>query len=693
MRRLLILLLVFALFSPAQAVPQADIAVYADGLGAGWENWSWDTTLDPAATAQVHAGTYALAVTYTAGWGGVSLHTSPALDTAEVQALTFWAYGGSGGAHFNLSINQTDAGGQTAPVALTAPAGSWTQFTLSLSQLGNPATIARLNLQENTGATQAQFFLDDMRFTTTALPPISSSAIGVDMDQTTHSFTPQKLLGVNAAAWGGDALKSPQFVARTQAMGGGIVRIPGGSWSQSFGWLSCELGSDVPGALPCGLANSASGWFTSWTEFIDLLQATSRPALFSLNANASWQELAATVAFFNGSPSDTRPIDPASASWHTVGYWAQVRADHGNAAPFHITFWEYGNENYGGLPNTGAADCVSYGWETTWTCDGTEYVNGNAQHPGFLTTRQKLLGIDSSIKVGIPGLPDPAGFNNWGNEVLDAAGSVMDFYAIHPYTYNALPPNSAAGWNTILAVPQTQWASIRSALASAFAAHAGGRAIPVFVTEYNLTSGWPNDNAQLMTRTGNALFIADIIGQMAVSDMALGNQWLLNGNTSDNGTDYGLLRMNEDALRSPQYYAFKLWDGFGSRVVAASSVLDAGQQLSVYAGSPSSRVATLLVINKTATPIDTALTLRRGGAVQRVVSATASVYRASDPTQTGGSFNGVVSPSDDLSNAPPQTLAMSGTTPHYTFAPFSVTLLRITIAAPAHSLHAPILWR
>src|SRR6185369_4862522 len=44
----------------------ADIAVYGDALAAGWQDWSWGgVTRDFARTTPVHAGSAAIAVTYT----------------------------------------------------------------------------------------------------------------------------------------------------------------------------------------------------------------------------------------------------------------------------------------------------------------------------------------------------------------------------------------------------------------------------------------------------------------------------------------------------------------------------------------------------------------------------------------------------------------------------------------------------
>ena len=76
--------------------------IYTDALSPTWENWSWDSTLDFAANAPVHSGNAAIAVTYTAGWAGLSLRTTPALATTDLEALTFWIYGN--GAPLSVSL-------------------------------------------------------------------------------------------------------------------------------------------------------------------------------------------------------------------------------------------------------------------------------------------------------------------------------------------------------------------------------------------------------------------------------------------------------------------------------------------------------------------------------------------------------------------------------------------------------------
>jgi hypothetical protein len=42
---------------------------------------------------------------------------------------------------------------------------TWTEITVPLSSLGNPASIKRLNVQENSGATQPMMTFDEIRLT------------------------------------------------------------------------------------------------------------------------------------------------------------------------------------------------------------------------------------------------------------------------------------------------------------------------------------------------------------------------------------------------------------------------------------------------------------------------------------------------------------------------------------------------
>ena len=154
----------------ATTVTATDLAIYDDALAAGWDNWSWDTTVDLAATAVVHSGAKAISARYDAAWAGLSLRAPSVIDASGYTAIDFWLYGGDGGAAIDLSTQPSDEG-STSPVAsVTAPAGVWTHFSVALADLGSPTAIQRLNFQERTGAVQATFYIDDLRLLAKAAP-------------------------------------------------------------------------------------------------------------------------------------------------------------------------------------------------------------------------------------------------------------------------------------------------------------------------------------------------------------------------------------------------------------------------------------------------------------------------------------------------------------------------------------------
>ncbi len=484
--------------------------------------------------------------------------------------------------------------------------------------------------------------------------------------EVTDDFRPfdARLLGTNLPAWLGPwRTEDSAFIERTTAAGVSLIRIPGGSWSNSYDWSACEMDNICP--WDWGVLRP--------TDFINFVRATGAQAMYIVNPNGTPQEAAALVAFFNGAADDESVIgeDARGRDWGTVGQWAQLRAEHGNPEPLSITYWEFGNEVYAGL--TGA-ECVSWGWEEVWTCDGREYVQGVGsgadRHAGFLEFREAMRAVDPSIKVGAVGVPVQNDWSNWGNEVIEEAGEAMDFYVIHQYAFFE-PPGSFA---EALAQPHEVWQPMMAGVQAALDTFANGRRLPIAVTEYNLFSVQDQDNDQWMTRAVNMLFMADTIGQMATHGFTLANQWDLTNGQAGNGTDYGL--MNVDTLaRYPQYYVFPLWARFGSRLLPVSSSYPADTTLSAYAGMMNDGRFSLLVINKTGEPITTNVAINGGPAAFSGGLADVAAAPALDSQMV--TFNGVSDPADDLSDAPSAPLEALSNPFTYTFPAYSITLLRL----------------
>jgi hypothetical protein len=148
------------------AAPSTPVAtIYGDALAADWTSWSWSATVDFNGTNPVRVGSRAANVTYQA-WGGLSLRKGTAQSTAGYSVLKFWVHGGTGAAKSLRVYTQTaDAGGESPSVVVSAPASAWAEITVALASLGSPASIKRVNIQENGGAAQPLMTFDDIRLT------------------------------------------------------------------------------------------------------------------------------------------------------------------------------------------------------------------------------------------------------------------------------------------------------------------------------------------------------------------------------------------------------------------------------------------------------------------------------------------------------------------------------------------------
>jgi hypothetical protein len=152
------LLVALSLSLPVKAAPQT---IYADALAASWDNWSWGASIDFAAGAPVHGGSYSIAVTYTGGWQGLYL-AHPGLSTIGFSKLRFYAYGSSGQILQVYATRASGGAGPTIPVAaLTASA--WTEVQIPLTDLGAANTdITGLVWQDRSGHSQPTFYVDDI---------------------------------------------------------------------------------------------------------------------------------------------------------------------------------------------------------------------------------------------------------------------------------------------------------------------------------------------------------------------------------------------------------------------------------------------------------------------------------------------------------------------------------------------------
>lgn len=183
-----LLLLLWVNGSSVQATPTLDLVIYDDNLAAGWHDWSWDSTVNLANGAPVHGGTASTAVTYNAAWAAFSLRTATPLNAAEYSAIHFWVYGSTGGNSLQLYTQATDDGAAGPPFAFTAPANSWTAVAIPLSSLGSPTAIARITIQDASGAAQPAFYIDDVLLLAAEAPGDTYAPLAVNENATIDGF-------------------------------------------------------------------------------------------------------------------------------------------------------------------------------------------------------------------------------------------------------------------------------------------------------------------------------------------------------------------------------------------------------------------------------------------------------------------------------------------------------------------------
>lgn len=176
----LIAFLLSLLTMSPQAVQAAPQVIYADGLAAGWLDYSW-ATVNLSATSPVHSGSNSIAVTVGA-WQGLYL-AHPGASTLGFSQLRFFAHGGSaGGQQLQLyAIRAADSGGGHGPeISLPAlTANTWTEIQIPLADLAATNTdLVGLVWQDRTGGSQPVFYLDDLALVSDESPDGPGLSIG-----------------------------------------------------------------------------------------------------------------------------------------------------------------------------------------------------------------------------------------------------------------------------------------------------------------------------------------------------------------------------------------------------------------------------------------------------------------------------------------------------------------------------------
>ena len=140
--------------------------IYDDVFASGWGSYfGYNSTRDYANTAHPKRGTYAIATTFTDAYGALQIgYNGATIDVKKLglTALKLSIYGGAGTDGKSVQVVINGVYGSAFKIALTA--GSYTDFTIPLSSLGNPATITEFVIQSAGGNVPSTIYVDDIGF-------------------------------------------------------------------------------------------------------------------------------------------------------------------------------------------------------------------------------------------------------------------------------------------------------------------------------------------------------------------------------------------------------------------------------------------------------------------------------------------------------------------------------------------------
>ena len=140
--------------------------IYDDVFASGWGSYfGYSSTRDYANTAHPKRGTYAIATTFSDAYGALQVGYNGATIDAKKLGLTaikLSIYGGAGTEGKSVQVVINGAYGSAFKIALTA--GSYTDYTIPLSSLGNPGTITEFVIQSAGGGVPSTIYVDDIGF-------------------------------------------------------------------------------------------------------------------------------------------------------------------------------------------------------------------------------------------------------------------------------------------------------------------------------------------------------------------------------------------------------------------------------------------------------------------------------------------------------------------------------------------------
>jgi alpha-N-arabinofuranosidase len=409
--------------------------------------------------------------------------------------------------------------------------------------------------------------------------------------------------------WRSDVVKA------LKAMNPGVIRF-GGSTIETFDWDKTLGDWDTRQPYETAPWSCIDSNFAGVEEFVQLARYVDAEPLICVRwTGRTPADAAAEVEYFNGSAETA---------------WGRVRARNGHPEPYHVKFWQIGNE-------VGGADYDS----------------------SVKAFADAMKGVDSSIKL-LSSFPSA--------ETLKLGGGSLDYLCPHQYSMGDL-----------LATEEDL-----KTLQNEIARDSKGKDVRVAVTEWNTTAGDMGLGRGILQTLGNALSTSRYLNLLhRYSDLV---QIANRSNLSDSFGS-GVLQPGAGWLYlAPTYYSQNLYQraagSFPVRISRSSSLPGQLQEpdLSVTL-SGDGKTLRIYGVNSTAIARKIAFLLQNSLAPVNAGEA----FVLGDSTRAADSEAMNTRDAPNRVSVASRKITLRGKQFEYSFAPYTVTLLELHLGEPNRS--------
>lgn len=329
------------------------------------------------------------------------------------------------------------------------------------------------------------------------------------------------------------ALPVPEMVIVSKQVGMKMLRYPGGCLTHNFDWHNAV-----------GPIAQRQNFAFGINEFITFCRSVGAEPLMNVSAYVGGPQDAADLVEYLNAPADEK---------HP---WARKRAEWGHPQPYHIKYFEMGNESDHGNHNVVPHKQFTAEQYAQW----------------FNECARRMRAIDPSVKMGaLMGTGTPV-YDPWNSIVLKSTKGRANFIIVHTYAVGCIQDDAETiSSDSLMQACMAVGDQLETKLAdyNRIIKKFSGKKLPLAITEYNAAFIQENP-VPYRFAYGPALFSADYIRIMLKpeTNVLMANYWhLVNGYWGMIRT----LRENEDVpgmKKMPAYYLYRLWgEHFGDRLV------------------------------------------------------------------------------------------------------------------------------